>query len=240
MFKKFIGKLHKKNITENVQYKDKKRYYLNVPYKEKEVAKSYGARWHRERRRWYIEGEIVDNEEFCKWLNYEEDYSLFATRFYLAESVRRCWKCKKNNRVLGMLYDNYQNLMPDSYIIDSKEIEVNVWHDEYEPFFSPLSALTDETVQVLESINHPIAQECVNLAKKKNAQQYCEHCNSKQGNFYLFEEIDSPFSFMDLKLLNNISLYKVEHPVKSNAIPFFSSLENKRVFVRNATKETIT
>ncbi|RDY67651.1 hypothetical protein DXT76_19175 [Halobacillus trueperi] len=245
MFKKIIGKLYKNKNNNNehsskgVLPKNKKRYYLNVPYKEKEAAKNLGAKWHPGRRRWYIE-EIVDNEDFNKWLNYEEEYSLFAMRFYLAASVRCCWKCKNNSRILGVLYDSYEHLYPDLYVIGSKEIDVNTWYKEYEPFFSPLSELTDETLQALESVNHPMAKECVTLAKKKNAQQYCEHCNAKQGNYHLFEEIDSPFSFMDPNLLSDIRLYKVNFPVKSYSTPSFSSLGNKRAFVRKATIEVIT
>ncbi len=39
---------------------------LNVPYKEKDEAKSHGARWNPAAKHWYIP-EGVDDEPFAKW-----------------------------------------------------------------------------------------------------------------------------------------------------------------------------
>lgn len=41
---------------------------LNVPYKEKDEAKSHGARWNPAAKHWYIP-EGVDDEPFAKWRN---------------------------------------------------------------------------------------------------------------------------------------------------------------------------
>lgn len=41
---------------------------LNVPYKEKDEAKSHGARWNPAAKHWYIP-EGVDDEPFAKWLD---------------------------------------------------------------------------------------------------------------------------------------------------------------------------
>lgn len=39
---------------------------LNVPFKEKDEAKSHGARWNPAAKHWYIP-EGVDDEPFAKW-----------------------------------------------------------------------------------------------------------------------------------------------------------------------------
>ena len=39
---------------------------LNVPFKEKDEAKSHGARWNPGAKHWYIP-EGVDDEPFAKW-----------------------------------------------------------------------------------------------------------------------------------------------------------------------------
>lgn len=39
---------------------------LNVPYKEKDEAKSHGARWNPAAKHWYIP-EGVEDEPFAKW-----------------------------------------------------------------------------------------------------------------------------------------------------------------------------
>lgn len=41
---------------------------LNVPFKEKDEAKSHGARWNPAGKHWYIP-EGVDDEPFAKWLD---------------------------------------------------------------------------------------------------------------------------------------------------------------------------
>lgn len=40
---------------------------LNVPFKEKDEAKSHGARWNPAAKHWYIP-EGVDDAPFAKWL----------------------------------------------------------------------------------------------------------------------------------------------------------------------------
>lgn len=41
---------------------------LNVPFKEKDEAKSHGARWNPAAKHWYIP-EGVDDTPFAKWLD---------------------------------------------------------------------------------------------------------------------------------------------------------------------------
>ena len=40
---------------------------LNVPYSEKDLAKSMGARWDGSRKIWYVEN-VEDLEKFWKWM----------------------------------------------------------------------------------------------------------------------------------------------------------------------------
>lgn len=44
--------------------------YLNVPYKEKNQAKKLGAKWDKDEKSWYVEG---DTEKFAKWLGTDND-----------------------------------------------------------------------------------------------------------------------------------------------------------------------
>ena len=44
------------------------RVYLDVPFKEKDEAKSLGARWDRRERSWFIPAD-ADSSPFEKWLN---------------------------------------------------------------------------------------------------------------------------------------------------------------------------
>jgi len=41
--------------------------YLNVPIKEKNIAKSLGARWDLARKLWYVE-DLENLQPFLKWM----------------------------------------------------------------------------------------------------------------------------------------------------------------------------
>lgn len=55
---------HKK--IEGLNEPSKEDTFINVPYSEKEEAKSLGAKWNPEKKSWYIPKGIY-NEDFCKW-----------------------------------------------------------------------------------------------------------------------------------------------------------------------------
>ena len=42
------------------------RFYLNCPYNEKEEAKSYGAKWDKDAKKWYYIADVPDSR-FNKW-----------------------------------------------------------------------------------------------------------------------------------------------------------------------------
>ena len=48
----------------------KQRYYLKIPFSEKEVGKKYGAKWDPIKKKWYYEGLNTDN-------NFEKLIDLF-------------------------------------------------------------------------------------------------------------------------------------------------------------------
>lgn len=44
------------------------RILLDVPFKDKDRAKAYGARWSPEERRWYVMSRLVDIDDFAEWM----------------------------------------------------------------------------------------------------------------------------------------------------------------------------
>ena len=38
----------------------KEKYYLNIPYSEKEIGKKYGTKWNPQKKKWYYEGSKND------------------------------------------------------------------------------------------------------------------------------------------------------------------------------------
>ena len=45
----------------HVDKKQKQKYYLRIPYSEKEVGKKYGAKWDPKKKKWYYEGLNTDD-----------------------------------------------------------------------------------------------------------------------------------------------------------------------------------
>tara|TARA_B100001564_G_scaffold269603_1_gene231205 strand:+ start:322 stop:651 length:330 start_codon:yes stop_codon:yes gene_type:complete len=41
---------------------EKQRIYLEVPFREKERAKRFGARWDPDKKRWYVRGDRVPSQ----------------------------------------------------------------------------------------------------------------------------------------------------------------------------------
>ena len=42
------------------------KFYLNCPYSEKDLCKTLGAKWDKEKRKWYVP-EGVDRKKFKRW-----------------------------------------------------------------------------------------------------------------------------------------------------------------------------
>ena len=47
---------------EECPYSDQK-YYLNVPYEQKDVAKSFGSKWDPKRKKWYYMGSLPEEQK---------------------------------------------------------------------------------------------------------------------------------------------------------------------------------
>ncbi|MCT7456527.1 DUF5710 domain-containing protein [Escherichia coli] len=58
------------------------RFYLNVPFEEKELAKQKGAQWDQEQRKWFVHGKNQLFYSVDKELN-EHDYNIFLNVFIL-------------------------------------------------------------------------------------------------------------------------------------------------------------
>ena len=83
------------------------RVYLNVPYAEKDRAKSLGARWDAQAKCWYI-GAHIDRSLFKVWLpeateraaKGRTEYSIVSEDAYVATTISICWKCSDPTDVI--------------------------------------------------------------------------------------------------------------------------------------------
>ncbi|MBW4473937.1 MAG: hypothetical protein KME45_26725 [Stenomitos rutilans HA7619-LM2] len=61
--------------------------FLDVPFQEKEQAKHLGARWHPDRKKWYVP-EGMDKNRFRRWLAVEPSVALMPP-LWLVEAPQR-------------------------------------------------------------------------------------------------------------------------------------------------------
>ena len=82
---------------------------LNVPYAEKDEAKSLDAKWNPRLKKWYVTNS-KDYYKFIKW--FEEDYEerfLICDYIYLVSKNRKCPYCGFENNEIKVMITEYYN-----------------------------------------------------------------------------------------------------------------------------------
>lgn len=65
---------------------------INVPFSEKDEAKSLGAKWNPTLKKWYVE-KRENYHKFSKWiLDGRENVHILCDCFYVIEGIHKCFK----------------------------------------------------------------------------------------------------------------------------------------------------
>ncbi|MCW8889107.1 MAG: DUF5710 domain-containing protein [Sedimenticola sp.] len=181
--------------------------FLEVPFNEKSEAKSRGAKWHAEKRKWFIP-EDADKTKFEKWIpEYESEFTLRAIApFYLIVATEICYKCSNPSKVItfgaaGCEGEDENESVPVKfeYIAVLPYRLKNFVETNYPKYYLDWS----NTTESFYYINH------------------CEHCGTVLGDFFMHHEPDGAFfpqSPEDVKEMEVIEL-KGDGFVKLNAEP---------------------
>lgn len=178
---------------------------LNVNYTEKEAVKAIGARWNPELKKWYVEKKI-DYPKFKKWILQESDTAtIVCDFFYIIEGKQKCFKCGKETKVVGFGLENYfQMYCDDVYNVqdgfDYFSGEINI--------ASELKPLSPELLAYLK-VKYNFYFGYSKTTQSYYYSNHCKHCNVLQGNFYLFQEVDSPFFIDSIEKAKNLKLHKI-------------------------------
>ena len=185
---------------------------IDVPYAEKDEAKSLGAKWNPNLKKWYVK-ERKNYYKFEKWiLGNNENVFILCDYFYIVEGIHICFKCKKPTKVIGFGIKNFFE------IFDSKECD-NEYHFGYyddiihiashiEPLSKNLLNKLEEKYNYYESYSKTI-----NSSYLAN---HCSNCSVIQGDFFLFKEVDTPFFVDSIEKAKKLKLYKV--PLENDLI----------------------
>lgn len=202
--------------------------YLNVPYAEKDQAKSRYAKWDSQRKQWYATNPIF-YFRFKEWI---DGRAVAQNEVYIAYAPKKCWKCAKDSPVYAFavkiedIIDIIGNMPDDINMNDISEIYDYIGTD-----------------MAIIPINQNISKEIVNYLTENTACKFayshtvkasyfaniCEHCNALQGNYYVYSEVDSPFfagsdnmKLIEFRLENDIAIdYELGETMSSPFVSFF-------------------
>lgn len=172
-----------------------KRINLNVPYNQKDEAKSHGARWDAKNKTWFITTNL-DINLFRRWLPNEADSEVansLAPIFFIT-SYCDCWKCKKESPVYC--------IASSGYIYKGKK------HHKF-TVYSNLKASSNDIEKVLKEAYPKYRLDYSKTTSEKYFLNHCEFCDAKMGDFFLHNEHDCAFSPMSISSAERATLTKL-------------------------------
>lgn len=169
---------------------------LNVPYTEKDEAKALGAKWNPSEKSWVAPGSTYN--EYKKYSRWFDGSIIVQNELYLIDAARICWKCGKTTKVVCFALKNY--------------VDINSQYLDYHYFLT--SMITKMPGEVFNHIqgHYNFKEKYSNTIKGKCWANCCSHCDSLQGNNYLFYELDSPFYADAPEKARQLTMYRISLP----------------------------
>lgn len=162
--------------------------YLNVPFAEKDEAKASGARWDSSNKKWYYKGNTRYLYKFKKWL---PDADMLAyNEIYIIKGSRSCYHCHKPTVIVGIGISTHSNIYEESgqYIVEDYNLYPTGKDDEIHlAWFENEDDVPPYLLDYLKS-NFNVKTVFSKTQNENCFANYCEHCNSIQGNYFLFSE----------------------------------------------------
>lgn len=204
------------------------RIELHVPFDEKDAAKKHGARWDPVKKLWYIP-EGVNPKPLEEWIPNNPHVNIRAKSYYIAESVRNCWKCDQLTAVFGIaLPPGYESL------IVKEAPKENYWARLDKPTLIYYVDYIPESVQNrFGMLTKYYRWDYSHTIGGSYWMNHCEYCGMKQGDYDLYEEPQGAFFPMTPDEATQILLWHVHEPfagscgVDNEGIELFEFMQKK-------------
>lgn len=164
--------------------------YLEVSFAEKDEAKSLGARWDADSRRWYVP-DSVPLAPFARWLSEAvQGNDVLIAPIYLRRSTEPCYKCHAVSEVFCLGATAVRDIEVDD--------DGTVYRDENDnlPGLVNVNNLEQLVTGLAASLARHAPRYRLDHSQTQRAQvwiNHCEHCNAKLGDFFLHNEPDGAF-----------------------------------------------
>ncbi|PSL47175.1 hypothetical protein CLV51_10220 [Chitinophaga niastensis] len=162
---------------------------LNVPFEEKEDAKSKGAMWDAAAQTWYLPEDRYDLlMEVDKWIPEKNTPIILSSELTIAHADRPCWKCDHSNRVIAIASNYF-------YEKDMNERDEAVWLEQnFFTLFQQISDISSNLQAFLKDYYPDYKSGYSQTADGYYWYNHCESCKSIQGDWFLFDEAGSVFN----------------------------------------------
>ncbi len=207
---------------------------INVPYKEKNEAKSKGAFWDNDLKTWYVPNHKNYND-FIKWIDTEKFNVIAKNPFYIGLNNRVCWKCREIIEVIALASDNFYTY--DYIDEDDDENYDKAWFNEdYFSFFSMPDFIDNDSINLINQKFPFYKYGYSNHMKSRYWANHCQKCGALQGDFFNHNEPGGAFSPTSIDECKEITLIKVpsKFDLKINAGYAWCSIEHQ--ILKNAKK----
>jgi hypothetical protein len=179
--------------------------YLNVPYEQKDEAKSMYARWDNKRKKWFA----TNSKYYYRLAEWIEGDSVVQNSMYIAVSSRECWKCGKETLI-------YALAVRSEDLIDIVYRETNIEEAiGYDVVFLPISSNLPKEIKAYLEKHTNCKEKYSQTIQDTYFANTCTHCKALQGDYFVYEEFDSPFNGMGNSKIKYIE-FKLEHDLAIN------------------------
>lgn len=176
---------------------------LNVPYGDKDEAKSLGAKWNPELKKWYVQNK--DNyPKFAKWI-LTQGYIVACDAIYVLEGKHKCFKCGKETKVIGFALENFYEFEGEPY--DDEDVEYT-YDCGVIRIAGPIDPIPAPILNYLQSI-YNYKERYSNTTGESHINNCCDNCDVLQGDYFLFREVNSPFFIDSVEKVRNLKIYKI-------------------------------
>ncbi|WP_416769560.1 DUF5710 domain-containing protein [Pseudomonas sp. RHF3.3-3] len=205
------------------------RVDLNVPFSQKDLAKSLGARWDPQAKVWYVP-DGVEIGEMERWvpppdkseLEHQPEFRTRSPYYYVMESISDCWKCCAPTRVFSFrLPDEYEEF---HYIEEYEDPQVftltsnlGQWKSRgYGGTVSDVGSLSPQVLRRIRQFTGSFRLDYSKMAGCRYFMNHCQHCGAKLGDFYMHAEPGGAFVPMSPEQAGKITLHRINERFDAN------------------------
>ena len=186
---------------------------LQVPFSEKDEAKSLGARWDASNKTWYVP-ENIDLSKFQKWMPPAFEPNIVASSYFIAQNTKSCWKCNQSTRIYGFLLPSGHRTK--DYIEHDDGTDEEVWSVSSEQtILSYITTLPREVESRVAKISRHYKPDFSKTTQSAYWMNHCEKCGMKQGDFNIFDEPQGGFLFLYPEEAKSVILYHITEPFEA-------------------------